>query len=47
MATPEALPSPPRAQLEMIGAVLAGEGLGWVAEIAGGVTSADDVDNGP
>lgn len=34
MATPEALPTPRRAHLEMMAAVLAGEGLGRVAEIA-------------
>ncbi len=34
MATPEILPTPRRAHLEMMGAVLAGEGLGRVAEIA-------------
>lgn len=34
MAMPEALPTPRRAHLEMMAAVLAGEGLGRIAEIA-------------
>jgi PucR family transcriptional regulator, purine catabolism regulatory protein len=34
MATPESLPTPRAAHLEMMGAVLAGDGLGRVAEIA-------------